>query len=232
MSETWELPDTRAGFFGKVTSHGDFVLRRLPASFRLPWDGWLQQGLQGSRKALGDAWLETYLSSPIWRFALAPGVCDGNAWAGVLMPSVDRVGRHFPLTIAAGVAGGAPLLEWLTGASDWYAQLEELALTSLHEQFSLDKFDASLQAMTALLPQGSLVSAHQPAVCFPIPELAKLSETVPDLLPTILGLTLGGHSLWWTDGSPQIAPSLLVCKGLPMQLQFTAMLDGSWQHCG
>src|SRR6478752_5324940 len=142
--ETIELPDASAGFFGKVTSHGDFVSRRLPASFKLPWDEWLQHGMQGSRNSLGDAWLDTYLSSPIWRFALAPGVCDANSWAGIVMPSVDRVGRHFPLTIAAGVEGDVALLDWVENAASWYDRLEELALESLREDFSLDALDAAL----------------------------------------------------------------------------------------
>ena len=45
-------------------------------------------------------WLDGYLASPSWRFLLMPGVMDGQPWAGVLMPSVDRVGRYYPLTIA------------------------------------------------------------------------------------------------------------------------------------
>ena len=31
---------------------------------------------------------------PIWRFVLLPGLIGSNGWAGVLMPSVDRVGRR------------------------------------------------------------------------------------------------------------------------------------------
>jgi hypothetical protein len=31
-----------------------------------------------------------------------PGLIGSNGWAGVLMPSVDRVGRQFPLTLVAG----------------------------------------------------------------------------------------------------------------------------------
>jgi type VI secretion system protein ImpM len=41
-----------------------------------------------------------YLTFPVWRFLLPVGVLGSTAWTGVLMPSVDRVGRYFPLTLA------------------------------------------------------------------------------------------------------------------------------------
>ncbi|HEX7686978.1 MAG TPA: type VI secretion system-associated protein TagF, partial [Burkholderiaceae bacterium] len=92
------------GFYGKLPSEGDFVSRRLPWEFTSAWDDWLQQGMQASRGALGERWLELYLSAPVWRFQLAPGVCGPLAWRGLFFASVDRVGRYFPLTLA--FAGG------------------------------------------------------------------------------------------------------------------------------
>ncbi|HSY26096.1 MAG TPA: type VI secretion system-associated protein TagF, partial [Burkholderiaceae bacterium] len=142
--------DVAPGFFGKVTSHGDFVSRRLPPAFLDKWDVWLQQGLQTSKEQLGAAWLDTYLTSPIWRFALSNDVVDGHAWAGVLMPSVDRVGRHFPLMIAACVPTQGPLLHWLADGETWYDELEALALSSLENNFLLEDFDAALQAKSML----------------------------------------------------------------------------------
>jgi len=90
----------RPGFFGKLPWLGDFVTRDLPVSFVTPWDGWLQAGMAATRDGLGEAWVDRFLTAPIWRFLLPAG-CAGPAMAGVLMPSVDRVGRSFPLTIAA-----------------------------------------------------------------------------------------------------------------------------------
>src|SRR5258708_39860674 len=87
------------GFFGKLPSHGDFVRRRVADDFVAGWDAWLQRCLAQSRETLGDAWLDTYLTSPVWRFALAPTVCGAAAVAGILVPRVGRVGRYFPLTL-------------------------------------------------------------------------------------------------------------------------------------
>ncbi|MYM35750.1 type VI secretion system-associated protein TagF [Duganella sp. FT94W] len=130
------------GFFGKIPSHGDFVARRLPPTFTGPWDAWLQAGMADSRARLGDAWLPVYLDSPIWRFALGAGVCGPQACYGVMMPSVDRVGRYFPFTIAAAGRCRAP-------AAAWYAALEALALAALAAELSPQHHDAALLALAA-----------------------------------------------------------------------------------
>ena len=53
---------------------------------------------------MGDVWLEAFLEAPVWRFVLPPGLCGARAAIGLIMPSVDKVGRYFPLTLG-GVAG-------------------------------------------------------------------------------------------------------------------------------
>jgi type VI secretion system protein ImpM len=220
--------DPTPGFFGKVMTHGDFVSRRLPPALLGIWDAWLQAGMQGSREKLGAGWLETYLTSPIWRFVLAPGVCDHHAWAGVLMPSVDRVGRHFPLTIAAGAASDGAILEWVGGGKAWFDQLENLALSSLSEGFVLDHFDAALQAM-APLPDRDSGLRPGPSGCRV--ELASV-DAVSSQLGLIAAAALRGHSTWWTDGSADVAPSLLMCRGLPAPAAFGGMLAGNWEQTG
>ncbi|MET0382001.1 MAG: type VI secretion system-associated protein TagF, partial [Burkholderiaceae bacterium] len=99
---------TVCGFYGKLPSEGDFVSRRLPWEFTTVWDEWLQQGMAASRQTLGGRWLDLYLSAPVWRFQLAPGVCGPLGWRGLFFASVDRVGRYFPLTIAFPQAAGDP----------------------------------------------------------------------------------------------------------------------------
>jgi len=142
------------GFFGKIPSHGDFVARRLPRAFTDPWDAWQQAGMADSRALLGDNWLPVYLNSPIWRFALGAGVCGPDTWCGVMMPSVDRVGRYFPFTIAAGADAMPP--------AAWYAELEALALSALGDGFSLQGCDAALASQ----PHALAVS-DVPGACLP-----------------------------------------------------------------
>ena len=45
--------------------------------------------------------MPAYLEAPVWRFALPPGMCGERAVLGLMLPSVDKAGRYFPLTFAA-----------------------------------------------------------------------------------------------------------------------------------
>ncbi|CDG85968.1 putative uncharacterized protein [Janthinobacterium agaricidamnosum NBRC 102515 = DSM 9628] len=217
--------DRAPGFFGKVLTHGDFVSRRLPPMLLDAWDGWLQAAMRASRDSLGPRWLDTYLNSPVWRFVLAPGVCGERAWAGVLMPSVDRVGRYFPLTIACGAAGGA-LLDWIDSGHAWFGRIEELALSSLRDDFVLESFDAALLAGPAL--------ADHPAPGSRGPHGARLPLSGIDggLARQLARAALDGRSIWWTEGSAAVEPSLLVCQGLPQPAAFAGMLAGNWRQSG
>jgi type VI secretion system protein ImpM len=223
------------GFFGKVSMQGDFVARRLPPEFIGTWDRWLQQGLQKSREQLGPAWLDTYLTSPVWRFALAPELCGSDAWAGVLMPSVDRVGRHFPLTVCAPLQSS--ILHCPSGAKEWHDRVESLALHTLDKDYGIDAFEADLAVLPALSsgPAVAKVGKHAPSnrqYRLAIPGLRQLGDSDYPGAEDISRLGLNVRSLWWSDGSSHVAPSLLVCEGMPAPASFAAMLDGQWVRCG
>lgn len=199
------------GYFGKVSTHGDFVSRRLPVHLVQAWDAWLQQCMQASQDRLGAAWLERYLTSPVWRFAIAPGVIGPEGLGGVMMPSVDRVGRYFPLMV--GTMGAPPLLDWFHGQAAWYDAIEDLARDSLNPAFALERFDAA--------PLPALAAA---------PTMGGATVRLPlngDMTAAIASAALRGHSLWWTDGGPYVEASLLVCAGMPRPESFAGMLDAS-----
>jgi type VI secretion system protein ImpM len=90
-----------AGFYGKLPARGDFLRAGLPRGFIGPWDEWLQRVLGEAARACGDGWRDAWLAAPIWQFAIGTGLCSCDAALGVLLPSVDRAARCFPLTIAA-----------------------------------------------------------------------------------------------------------------------------------
>ena len=76
------------GLLGKLPSHGDFLRRGVAAELADPLDAWLAAAVAASREALGDGWLDAYLTAPVWRFALAAGSCGPTAAAGIWLPSV------------------------------------------------------------------------------------------------------------------------------------------------
>jgi len=134
------------GFYGKVRTHGDFVGRGLSRGFVMQWDTWLQHGLLKAQKQRGDAWLQDFLGMPLWCFAMKPGVIDDAAYAGVVMPGIDAVGRYFPFVVARPMDHGV-FHDWLRSSSVWYEQAAGLALSTLKATFSLTEFEAGLEQL-------------------------------------------------------------------------------------
>ena len=212
------------GWHGKLPSLGDFASRRLDASFIEPWDGWLAAGLLALREAQPDSWLDDYLGSPSWRFLLMPGVLAGDAgmqaWAGVLMPSVDRVGRYFPLTLVQPLGAGPASTQQLAGVWQWLSRLDELARDALYEDWTADRLEEELARMA--LPELSAPPAPQ--------TLEPLSEGSIVEVPTERAADAMGHigveaqrawagaalgRAWWHARPDEGAPRLLLSRGLP-----------------
>lgn len=86
------------GWWGKLPGTGDFSGRRLCSGHQRQLGDWLQDEL-GAMRARHSHWQSAYLAAPLWHFALGAGLLGDAAQLGVLMPSVDKVGRYFPLVI-------------------------------------------------------------------------------------------------------------------------------------
>jgi type VI secretion system protein ImpM len=201
------------GYFGKVSTLGDFVSRGLPDALVAAWDAWLQQCIHSSQQQLGDQWLNCYLTSPVWRFAISPGVLGPEGLGGVMMPSVDRVGRYFPLMI--GAVGAPPLLDWFHKHAAWYDAVEDLARASLDPGFRLEQFDGAPEPKVAYEAQ---IPSESEAWQFALNG---------DVGERVISASLQRYSLWWTEGSPHVEPSMLMCAGLPRALGFPIALDGN-----
>ncbi len=132
------------GVYGKLPSHGDFVLRELPQAFVQPWDTWLQASIVEARRALADEFANVWSAARPWRFRLPAGACGDLSVVGVLLPSEDLVGRQFPLTLAALLPAGAAAPN---GA--WYAALEATGCAARDRGDSVDALFAALQSGTA-----------------------------------------------------------------------------------
>jgi len=143
-ASTWQ----EAGFFGKIPARGDFVQRGLPQAFVVGWDGWMSRVLAASRDELGGGWLPAWMEAPVWKFHLAPGVCSPDAVLGVFMPSVDSVGRHFPLTLArpCGASAAVP-----AQASAWLAAMEAAGIAALEEDLNPDQLSERLRDQVPVL---------------------------------------------------------------------------------
>src|SRR5438477_5094454 len=134
-----------AGWYGKIPGTGDFITRRMPSSFSEAWDRWLQVAIAGSRERLGARWRDTFLSMPIWRFVLSPGMLTPNAWGGIMVPSVDAVGRYFPLAVASALPSASlDLVGTLFAAESWFDEIETIALSAIAPAADSAAIDAAI----------------------------------------------------------------------------------------
>lgn len=101
------------GFHGKLPARGDFVRAGLPREFLAPWDAWISAMMAEAQGRLGEAWDAAWDGAPPCRFLLAAELCGPHRVVGVWLPSRDRVGRAYPLTLVMQDAAGrtGPFME-------------------------------------------------------------------------------------------------------------------------
>ena len=142
------MPGIEVGFYGKLPSHGDFLRRRVSDAFVAAWDAWLQECTAASRTSLGERWLDVYLTSPAWRFASAAGPLGDATVIGVMVPSVDRVGRYFHLAFACELPAGAGVLPAASSFDSFFDAAEQLAVETLAaDRVDFDLFDEQVAAL-------------------------------------------------------------------------------------
>ncbi|HEX6528698.1 MAG TPA: type VI secretion system-associated protein TagF [Burkholderiales bacterium] len=221
------------GWYGKIPRTGDFIARRVSPSFREPWDRWLQQAIAGSQRRLCAGWRDAYLSMPAWRFVLGPGVLDAHAWAGLMVPSVDAVGRYFPLTVACALPSASlDAAATLLGAARWFDEIEAIALEAIAPGADIAAIDAALaqrrfEARWLALPESGdattpIGRSQPPMLCISLPDGA-MPESGRLRVP---------QSAWLAEPSEVFDRALLLCESLPAGEQFCAMMDGHWLEHG
>ena len=224
------------GLFGKLPAHGDFVQRNLSSGFINSWDEWLQHFIAGTQEQLGENWLNIYLTSPIWRFVFSSGVIDENIWAGVMMPSVDRVGRYYPFSVIKKLPDNINPFEFIQLQSSWYQDIETLALDALDGAILVDDLMAELDNKPLTIESCySKTGFNHDADGFQFDmefEEQSPSSVYALLLDTVMTNSLQSYSVWHTSGSEHIKPCLFSSQGLPEVQKMPAMLNGDWQNCG
>ena len=228
--------------FGKLPSHGDFLRRRASDAFVDAWDAWLRECLAASREALGERWLDVYLTSPAWRFVCAAGACGPAPVIGLMVPSVDRVGRYFPLTLVAELPDDVNPIAAATASAAFFDRAERLIIETLAtDDIDFERFDEqvvelgdALEAITVpprvVLDPAAAAMLGDGAQSWQIPigSAAELAPVFEQLLSQRLSSMYEPLVLWWTEGSSAVEPSCLIAKGLPHPNTFVALLDGSW----
>jgi type VI secretion system protein ImpM len=216
-------PSFAPGWFGKLPAMGDFVSRRLDDDFIRRWDEWLAQGVQSIKQSHGEQANEILLTFPIWHFMIPRRLFDEESWIGILLPSVDRVGRCFPLTIAqplSQVMGQHALLDQthvaptLLATHDFLRPWVNAAIDVLDDD-DVERFESRLaQSNAAVL---SLAALHTPD------HASSLQNLLIAIASRLATSQLAGESLWWTgsldadavSGSNATPARLLRWPGVP-----------------
>ncbi len=223
-------PSIITGYFGKLPVRGDFIQRNLNPEFIQTWDTWLQNIFEASRNNLQDQWLNYYLVSPVWRYYFS--LADGDIYTGIMLPSVDKVGRYFPLTIAANIKNYPSASSFIVQNAQWYDAVENLALRALDESISFEEFNTQVDSLLRSININQQ-NTNQMSKGFRVPLSTGTSvdgalSLIAHQFPTELD---SKRSYWWSNGSTHVSSHLISCKGLPDDNIYTAMLDGRWELC-
>lgn len=214
------------GLFGKYPGKRDFLSLNLPRTVITTMEDWLQAAIAASSRQLGPAWRDYYLVHPIWNFRIGAKVI-GTDCVGAMMPSVDGIGRYFPLSIIAWADDGSQLAPLRDVAAEWLDDVHHRLLSALDDAPAADP-SVLLEGLLDLerpretprpetIAGGWRIVADEPTEQSAIARLEALrfAEEEDNL------------TLWWTKGS-HLVPGQLVCfAGMPSPCFYVSMLGSS-----
>jgi type VI secretion system protein ImpM len=220
----------RCGLFGKIGAKRDFIAIATPRSFLEAWEPWVQSALSASRHQLGPGWQQAFLTAPVWRFWLGAAIC-GTTVAGAMMPSLDGVGRYYPLTLHA-VSDESALLPppSIDPQDEWYGQAEAFLLSTLDQTSTFEQISGDLDRLAVPRPQAPIADGSQ---------MIALGATTVGAVSADDGFTksfaalsaaspqiYAAASFWWTAGGEGFPSMALACRGLPDPFHYSTMLTG------
>ncbi|MCE7027496.1 type VI secretion system-associated protein TagF [Jiella avicenniae] len=218
--------------YGKLPQRRDFVTHAMPPALLSPFERFLSDGMGQARQDLGETFAANYLVMPAWRFWIGPG-CFGHAALGALVPSVDGVGRHFPLAILAVAPEGRCFEHPLTEPCGKVLQVIEARLLAALGAETAAPFDATVAVAgldpPALLPAGAGTGGLMEADS----RDASGGDGTGGLDAFLQKARLedqrrlaAGLCYFWTAGHGGARPALFVRAGLPAPADFSAMVRG------
>lgn len=218
------------GAFGKMPTVGDFFRLSPPAGFVRIWDPWVQSIMALGQATYGPHFDRFFMSAPIWRFTLPAGVAASQKVTGVIMPSVDRVGRRFPLTLMSTLSTPGPASFDHLSDTAMFEKLEDIALDCLEDSMDQERLTQLLARvpvpdMRAVAP---LRASEDCIVLTGVGEVADVPLTVAGGLLERQGKNLGVWSAV-LEGKPR----MLACRGLPSGAQAIGLFDlgaGIWRE--
>jgi type VI secretion system protein ImpM len=223
----------RCGLYGKLPAKRDFVAIGTTREFLALWEAFMQGGVSASTLSLGSHWRSAFLTAPIWRFWLGAELC-GATTLGAFMPSLDGVGRYFPLTVfVQAEEGGSIAPPEFNAQIEFFETAEEFLLATLEEGTTFDATTAALQNLrlpvdrsppqnsgATFLPDGSLLLRAAGAPFTDVFAVARETDHKQ---------AYAASSFWWTSGGEGYPALALAQRRMPDPNIFTGMLTGNFE---
>jgi len=230
----------KISFFGKHPGAADFEQHHVsPEAVRL-WHQWIRETLKALRNGNQSIWPSVYLQSPPWFFSvIEKKLGKDQRWLGVLMPSMDSVGRYFPMVLSFSVDRRWPALLALVAHLEHLKALEQVAIDLLNTPAS-SFADKLIEHPFVDLGMPSLAQAKQR--CYGSQKL-KHDGVYLDLDDQELHLNLSSglvleaaiektaplNNSLWLSRVTGIEPCLLNVAGLPAAGDF-ALLQSQYEY--
>ena len=219
------------GLYGKLPSKRDFIAISAPRGFLDAWEPWIQGGVSASTMRLGNQWKPVFLRAPIWRFWLGGQVC-GETVMGAFMPSLDAVGRYFPLTLFVRAEPGQPLPPpEIEPQDEWFEAVETLLLSTLDDGASFDDTLAGLRGLASpqLPPTPARTRSLQDGTVFADPTESGFPDAFRSARVADPAQAYAASTFWWTAGGEGFSPATLSRRLMPDPFTFIAMMTGTFQ---
>ncbi|MCP3468868.1 type VI secretion system-associated protein TagF [Bradyrhizobium sp. CCGUVB1N3] len=220
----------RCGLFGKIGAKRDFIAIATPRSFLEAWEPWVQAALSASRHQLGSGWQQAFLTAPVWRFWLGATIC-GTTVAGAIMPSLDGVGRYYPLTLHTVMGEGASLPPPNIDPQDeWFGQAETFLLSTLDQAATFEQISDALDRLAVPRLQATVVDGSPiTSVGASAMGMASPADTFAGSFSALCAANpqvYSSASFWWTAGGEGFPSMALCCRGLPDPFHYSTLLTG------
>ena len=221
------------GMFGKLAAKRDFISVGAPQNFLKVWEPWIGGSITASRLKLGQAWQDAYLTAPIWRFWLGPAIC-GTSQLGAFMPSLDGIGRYYPLTVLATPRGGQafapPEMDLHEG---WFEAAENFLLATLEPSLSFDDILGQLDALPQPEPHpfgeaGEGQTRLAQTCLFAAPDNGVSASLFAQMRAADWLSIHAGRSYWWTQGGDGFVAQAIGAQGMPPPEVFAGFLTGDY----
>lgn len=144
----------QVGYAGKLPAYGDFVQGGASVHACKAWSDWAERGLSAARDTVGGGFPDMFLTSPIWRFAVAEHVFGPNPVAGVFCPSMDKVGRLFPFAVLSDLPAGVLPMPACLALGPWFDRIEAAVLAALDTSARIEDLTAAISDPDPLRPNG------------------------------------------------------------------------------